>query len=283
MLMGVNNNNKMQVELEPVVLLVDGDPAAQELMQRTLAQAGMTVLLCQSLEGSAGATTLLDLREDINVVLLDPSTSGEPSNAALTALHNQLSAAQRGIQLIVIGDTATSEDLAEYLQRDATDFLPKPILRRTLLNAVQEAHRRHLAWCGRYGDVVGRHRAPVPGAELRTLQILAELDECRARSFGGLVELDASWSMLTELLRARLLGRRISVTSLCLASKSPITTALRRIDKLRHAGLLTYVQDPRDGRRKYIDLTAEGAARVQEVVQSIARQLRGESATVRDR
>lgn len=282
MLMGANNNNT-QAELEPVVLLVDGDSAAQELMQRTLAQAGMTVLLCQSLEGGSGATTVLDLREDINVVLLDPSTSGEPSNEALTALHHQLSAAQRGIQLILIGDTATSEDLAEHLQRDATDFLPKPILRRTLLNAVQEAHRRHLAWCGRYGELLGRQRAPVPGAELRTLQVLAELDECRARSFGGLVELDASWSMLTELLRARLLGRRISVTSLCLASKSPITTALRRIDKLRHAGLLTYVPDPRDGRRKYIDLTADGAARVQEVVQSIARQLRGESATVRDR
>ena len=122
-------------------------------------------------------------------------------------------------------------------------------------------------------------RPPLPGAELRTLQILTELDDYRVRSFSGLVETDTTWLMLTELLRARLLGRRISVTSLCLASRGPITTALRRIGKLQRAGLLTYVRDPQDRRRKYIDLTANGALRVQEVVQTIARQLRGENAT----
>jgi hypothetical protein len=82
-------------------------------------------------------------------------------------------------------------------------------------------------------------RPPLPGAELRTLQILTELDDYRVRSFSGLVETDTTWLMLTELLRARLLGRRISVTSLCLASRGPITTALRRIGKLQRAGLLT--------------------------------------------
>jgi CheY-like chemotaxis protein/DNA-binding MarR family transcriptional regulator len=275
-------NNNSAVDLAPVVLLVDADPAARELMQRALSQTGMTVLLSEAIDGATGAAALLELREDINVIVLDLQTIGETVGDSLLGLHRQLIAAQRGIQLILIGDPSAVQDLAECLRRDATDFLPKPILRRILLYAVLEAHRRHLAWLGQYGIAMQGKvsgRPPLPGAELRTLQILTELDDYRVRSFSGLVETDTTWLMLTELLRARLLGRRISVTSLCLASRGPITTALRRIGKLQRAGLLTYVRDPQDRRRKYIDLTANGALRVQEVVQTIARQLRGENAT----
>lgn len=276
---GAKNKN-IVTGLGPVVLLIDADEAARDLMQRTLLQAGLTVLCCEALQGAAGAAAVLELRTEINVVLLDPLTPSHTASAPLFDFYRQLAAAQRGIQLILLGDPRLSETLAEPWQREATDFLPKPILRRTLLHAVLEAHRRHLAWLGRFG--LPSSQQALPGAELRTLQVLTELDEYRARSFGGLVEIDPAWFMLTELLRTRLLGRRISVTSLCLASKSPITTALRRIDKLRRAGLVTYVPDPSDGRRKHIDLTAEGIVRVQEVVQAIARQLRGENATVRE-
>jgi DNA-binding MarR family transcriptional regulator len=76
---------------------------------------------------------------------------------------------------------------------------------------------------------------------------------------------------LTELLRARLIRRRISVTSLCLASKSPVTTALRRIERLLETGFINYSLDPKDRRRKYIELTDDGAAKVQDVVRGIAR------------
>jgi DNA-binding MarR family transcriptional regulator len=86
--------------------------------------------------------------------------------------------------------------------------------------------------------------------------------------------------MLTELLRARLARRRLSVTSLCLASKSPVTTALRRIERLLEAGLVSCTQDPKDRRRKYIELTALGTEKVQETLQAIAQRLRGEETTV---
>ena len=62
-------------------------------------------------------------------------------------------------------------------------------------------------------------------AELRILQLLADIDEARATAFPTIVEHDPAWNMLAELLRARLLDRRVSVTSLCLSSRTPVTTA----------------------------------------------------------
>jgi DNA-binding MarR family transcriptional regulator len=116
-------------------------------------------------------------------------------------------------------------------------------------------------------------------AELRTLQLLADLDDCRASTLDGILEPDATWSMLTELLRARLARRRLSVTSLCLASKSPVTTALRRIDRLLEAGLVCCTQDPKDRRRKYIELTADGGERLQEALRAVNQRLGGEETT----
>lgn len=91
-----------------------------------------------------------------------------------------------------------------------------------------------------------------------------------------ILEPDASWSMLSELLRAQLSTRRVSATSLCLASKSPVTTALRRIEHLLEAGLVSCTQDPKDRRRKYIELTPEGAARLLTTLKAVSDRLRGE-------
>lgn len=51
-----------------------------------------------------------------------------------------------------------------------------------------------------------------------------------------------------------------------------MTSALRRLDQLLADGLVTYALDPQDRRRKYIELTAEGANRVQAVVRGVAQR-----------
>ena len=66
---------------------------------------------------------------------------------------------------------------------------------------------------------------------------------------------------------------------MCLAYKSPVTTALRRIDRLLEAGLVSCTLDPNDRRRKYVQLTALGAKRVQEALQAVSQRLRGEETT----
>ncbi len=112
--------------------------------------------------------------------------------------------------------------------------------------------------------------------DLRVLQRLHQIDERRHAGLDELLEPAATWNMLAELLRARITRRPISVTSLCLASRAPATTALRRLQRLLHDGVITYAPDPRDRRRKYVELTTEGAERVQEAVRGVAPHLPAE-------
>ncbi|NBX58710.1 MAG: hypothetical protein EBT64_09570, partial [Gammaproteobacteria bacterium] len=205
----------------------------------------------------------------------------------------QASGLREDIQVILVAEPVSLARYTQLAQSDVADFLPKPVARRTLLRAVLEAQRRHtsvkdpLLQDGRLARLVERAVAQQPRRatgreqppELRTLQLLADLDDCRAHALEGILEPDATWSMLTELLRARLSRRRLSVTSLCLASKSPVTTALRRIERLLEAGLVSCTQDPKDRRRKYIELTADGADRVHDALKAVTARLSGEEAT----
>jgi len=117
-----------------------------------------------------------------------------------------------------------------------------------------------------------RPRKPEPRAELRILQLLADIDEARATAFPTIVEHDPAWNMLAELLRARLLDRRVSVTSLCLSSRTPVTTALRRVERLIELQFVQYALDPKDRRRKYIELAPEGYRNVMLAISTAARE-----------
>tara|TARA_R110000868_G_scaffold37022_2_gene130978 strand:- start:6992 stop:7408 length:417 start_codon:yes stop_codon:yes gene_type:complete len=74
---------------------------------------------------------------------------------------------------------------------------------------------------------------------------------------------DPAWDMLLDLMHARLNGKKISVSSLCIAARVPATTALRRIGDLVAAGLAVRVKDATDGRRVFIELTPDGTARME--------------------
>jgi DNA-binding MarR family transcriptional regulator len=65
--------------------------------------------------------------------------------------------------------------------------------------------------------------------------------------------------MLLDLTAARLEGKRVPVSSLCIAAAVPTTTALRWIRSLTEAGLLDRYTDPSDARRSHIEI-AETAA-----------------------
>ncbi len=70
--------------------------------------------------------------------------------------------------------------------------------------------------------------------------------------------------MLLDLIAARGENVRVSVTSLCIASGVPPTTALRWIGQMTEAGLFERVHDECDRRRAFINLTdraVDGMAR----------------------
>lgn len=83
--------------------------------------------------------------------------------------------------------------------------------------------------------------------------------QARARFFEGELFADPAWDILLDLTAARAEHTRVSVTSLCIASGVPPTTALRWIGQMTDAGLLRRGEDPSDRRRAFITLSDSAA------------------------
>jgi DNA-binding MarR family transcriptional regulator len=82
---------------------------------------------------------------------------------------------------------------------------------------------------------------------------------------------DPAWDMLLDLMAARVEGQRVAVSSLCIAAAVPPTTALRWIKSLCDLGLFVRIADPEDGRRVFIELSGETAARMEAYLRSAQR------------
>lgn len=104
------------------------------------------------------------------------------------------------------------------------------------------------------------------------------IDLCNARQnfFPDGLFSDPAWDMLLDLTHARLSGKRVSVSSLCIASRVPATTALRRIGDLVGEGLATRVRDEADGRRVFVELIEDGFSRMTAYVENVRGMLNGE-------
>jgi predicted transcriptional regulator len=109
-------------------------------------------------------------------------------------------------------------------------------------------------------------KAPGPGAATKAseewLQRLIRIRALRDGYFPKDLFCDPAWDMVLDLTLAHLAGKQISVSSLCVASGVPATTALRRIDDLVDRGLAKRLKDQSDGRRVFVALTDEGLKRI---------------------
>jgi DNA-binding MarR family transcriptional regulator len=105
-------------------------------------------------------------------------------------------------------------------------------------------------------------RPPLP--DPRLVRRIIRQRRMRDRHFDAGLFADPAWDILLDLTAARAEHTRVSVTSLCIASGVPPTTALRWIGQMVEAGLLERVEDEADRRRAFIalsDRTAEAMAR----------------------
>jgi hypothetical protein len=121
-------------------------------------------------------------------------------------------------------------------------------------------------------DPRGGHAAPVepPAAarvaggepelpDARLVRRIIRQRQLRARFLEGDLFADPAWDMLLDLTAAHIEGKRVSVTSLCIAAAVPPTTALRWIGQLVDAGLFARVNDDVDKRRAFIALSDKAA------------------------
>ncbi|KQM19637.1 MarR family transcriptional regulator [Novosphingobium sp. Leaf2] len=103
-----------------------------------------------------------------------------------------------------------------------------------------------------------RGETDLPDAKL--VRRIIRQRQLRARFLEGDLFADPAWDMLLDLTAARIEGKRVSVTSLCIAANVPPTTALRWIGQLVDAGLFVRVSDDADKRRAFIALSDTAAA-----------------------
>lgn len=72
---------------------------------------------------------------------------------------------------------------------------------------------------------------------------------------------EPGFDMLLDLYVASRHLENVSVSSLCLASRVPTTTALRHLDMMERSDWVRRERDPTDGRRWFVQLTDSASAK----------------------
>lgn len=104
-----------------------------------------------------------------------------------------------------------------------------------------------------------------------TVRAMIRARRLREQFFDGALFADPAWDMLLDLLAARLEGRPVAVSSLCIAAAVPPTTALRWMKQLTDDRIFARVADPHDGRRVFIELADDAAGALFAYFQALAR------------
>lgn len=105
--------------------------------------------------------------------------------------------------------------------------------------------------------------APESGeVEAAKIRNLIKLRRLRDRHFDPSLFADPGWDILLDLYAAKLEGKSVSVSSLCIAAAVPPTTALRWITSMTEHGALVRRQDRNDARRVFIELSEDSTERL---------------------
>lgn len=105
-------------------------------------------------------------------------------------------------------------------------------------------------------EYVRKPNPPLPDPAL--IRRIIKNRRLRAEIFGDGLFGEPAWDMLLDLCASSVEHKRVSVTSLCIASGVPPTTALRWINVLVEEGIFVRIDDKVDRRRSYVDLTDKG-------------------------
>ena len=93
----------------------------------------------------------------------------------------------------------------------------------------------------------------------------------RDAMFDPVIFADPEWDILLDLFAESGFGRRVSMSSLCIAASVPTTTAVRCINAMIDQGVLAKSRDANDARRVLIELTEETRAKMRAWLSGVAR------------
>jgi DNA-binding response OmpR family regulator len=283
---------------EPV-LIVDDDRDWCLECSFSLQQLGYEPLVAN---GTSDALAIF-MENDVSIAIVDYNL---PEGDGLSLIHALKSAADeqgRSLSFIMATGYATKDVAIGAMRASVADFLEKPITLAQLRASLQRikglrpsAPARDALLDKISGLSVELQRlahlmdAPEAPADARvheahdladeeagpgdlTAYIRDQLRrETKRRAIaGGELFGDPTWAMLLDLLLAKIEGRRIAVSSACIASGAPMSTALRLVRRLVGEEVLCRVPDEHDRRRHFLAINPKFE---QPLVDYIADQMR---------
>jgi hypothetical protein len=110
--------------------------------------------------------------------------------------------------------------------------------------------------------------------DLEMVEAMISIRSLRDRYFEGDLFFDPAWSMLIDLYRADLKRQMLSITSVCVGSGVPESTALRYVRALEDRGYARRAPDPQDKRRVFLHLTAKAREKLDAYFERVNAQCR---------
>ncbi|HEX7753458.1 MAG TPA: response regulator [Novosphingobium sp.] len=291
------------------VLIVDDD-----IDWATECAFSLRTLGCEPLVArSPDEAMKLFLSHEVAIAIVDYNLPGQDGITLIHELGRTAEAQGRRLHFIVVTGYATKDVAIDAMRASAVDFLEKPVrpieLRKALqrINGLRDtpAARETLTQklsnlsielqrlshliddpdqprsAGKPAASASVQAAALPAGGLDTPQLadfIRELlkKEAKRREIGG-GELfgDPAWEMLLDLLLAKVEGRQVSVSSACIASGAPMSTALRLVRRLVDEGVLRKLADETDRRRHFL---AIGPQFEQPLIDYLIEQLRQRTA-----
>ena len=236
---------------------VDAERMAQlSWLDMRVAQAGATLLVTTSMEVLDQIFVCFELAQP--TILVNPSRPERviALGAALAKMCSKgVREMSRDDRLMLLKLTEQVEHLAERL--DTMSTAPD---QASVPDDKDRLESPALAFNGQDSgsdNIVRLSRPPLP--DPRLVRRIIRQRQLRVRFFESDMFADPAWEMLLDLTAARAEHARVSVTSLCIASGVPPTTALRWIAQMVDAGLFERVEDETDKRRAFIQLSDKAA------------------------
>jgi hypothetical protein len=261
----------------PAVLVFADDSARSVLAREAVAEAGGRVSAVLPINE---AIERIEAQATLAAVVIEVQDDAGAELDALLARIDRGAAEGRFASVVTVPTNLIDVASASIRARGVTLLCdPTPMERTAAISEALTRRSAHLADVGsglkELADEVARiaktlhtlasedigRSAPAPrgqagqAGEAAIIRAMIRVRRLRNQFFPAELFADPAWDMLLDLMAARLEGRAVAVSSLCIASAVPPTTALRWIKTLTDAKLFERVADSNDGRRVFIELT----------------------------
>jgi FixJ family two-component response regulator len=210
----------------------------------------------------------------IETVIIDYNLPGCDGLELAQELAEVARSQGRTLRFVLATGHATLELAVGAIRASVTDFLEKPVTREQLRTTMLRIHgidvvspmRETLVGqlstisteMQRIARLIGEPEAgkntngKARVADVAFIRQLLRHETKRREISNGSLFGDPTWAMLLDLVIAKLENRTVSVSSACIASGAPTTTALRLVNKLVAESILNRIPDNKDGRRDFL-------------------------------